>query len=259
MNGVELFERIKQVSNFAELIHSVNGKTKAETQSKYGNLFEKTWDLIIKFGFCSLLLNDTYDHYEGNINTCMLKKVDNLEIYLQKISVFGKGKGGSSDITLQHKSNERWVFISSKFYLDDSKKNINDYDIEKILAVVRQHSHKYKTYDIYLLVNNKQKVSNIVSLCQSTNNYIKENIRNILDLNDLELGFQKLKRNIQNISIGLVNSVFCNSKVSLELRFHQELIASKQMKQINDGQKCILLGAKARSGKTSGRNCARTA
>ena len=85
MNGIELFERIQQVSTFDELLQSVNCKTKAETQSKRGNLFEKVWDIIIKFGFCSILPNDIYNHYEGNINTCKLKKVVNLEIYLQSI------------------------------------------------------------------------------------------------------------------------------------------------------------------------------
>ena len=77
MNGIELFEGIKQVSTFAELLQSVNGKTKAETQSKHGNLIEKIWDYVIKFGFVAILSNDEYDHYEGNINTCKLKKVDN--------------------------------------------------------------------------------------------------------------------------------------------------------------------------------------
>jgi hypothetical protein len=41
--------------------------------------------------------------------------VADLEIYLRNISVFGKGKGGSSDITLQNKNNGKWVFLSSKF------------------------------------------------------------------------------------------------------------------------------------------------
>lgn len=84
MNGIELFEGIKQVSTFAELLQSVNGKTNAETQSKRGNLIEKLWDYIIKFGFVAILSNDEYDHYEGNINTCKLKKVDNLETYITK-------------------------------------------------------------------------------------------------------------------------------------------------------------------------------
>jgi len=250
MNGIELFEGIKQVSTFAELLQSVNGKTNAETQSKRGNLIEKIWDYVIKFGFVAILSNDEYDHYEGNINTCKLKKVDNLETYLQKMLIFSKGKGGSSDITLQHKLTGKWIFISSKFYLDDSKKSIDNYDVEKILAITKQHAHKYKEYDIYLLVNNKQKVLDIISSCQSTNNYIKENIHHILDLKDLEIGFQNLKHSIQDISIDDINSIFCNTKIPLELRFHQDMITYKQMEKIDEGEKDLLLGAKARSGKT---------
>lgn len=250
MNGIELFERIQQVSTFDELLQSVNGKTKAETQSKRGNVFEKVWDIIIKFGFYSILPNNIYDHYEGNINTCKLKKVVDLEIYLRDISVFSKRKGGSSDITLQNKNNGKWVFMSSKFYLDDSKKSIDNYDVEKILAIVKQHSHKYKECDIYLVVNNKQKVMNIITSSQSTNNYIKENIHHILDLEDLEICFQNLKHSIQGITINEVNSKFCNEKVPLQLRFHQDLITYKQMERIDEGEKELLLGAKARSGKT---------
>ena len=33
MNGIELFDQMKQVSTFAELLQSVNSKTNAETQS----------------------------------------------------------------------------------------------------------------------------------------------------------------------------------------------------------------------------------
>lgn len=250
MNGIELFQRIQQVSTFDELLQSVNGKKKAETQSKRGNVFEKVWDIIIKFGFCSVLPNDIYDHYEGNINTCKLKKVTNLEIYLRDISVFSKGKGGSSDITLQNKNNGKWVFISSKFYLDDSKKYIDKYDVEKILAIANQHKHKFKEYDIYLVVNNKQKVINIITSSQETNNYIKKNIHHILDFEDLEICFQNLKHSIQGIEINEVNSKFCNEKVPLQQRFHQDLITYKQMERIDEGEKELLLGAKARSGKT---------
>lgn len=46
MNGIELFERIKQVNTFAELLQS-----ECKTQSTRGNLFEKMWDFVIKFGF----------------------------------------------------------------------------------------------------------------------------------------------------------------------------------------------------------------
>ena len=64
MLGIELLEQIKKVSTFDELVQSVKGKALAETQSKRGNVFEKVWDIIIKFGFYPILPNDIYDHYE---------------------------------------------------------------------------------------------------------------------------------------------------------------------------------------------------
>ena len=100
MNAIELIENIKKYNSVDELLQSVEGKSPAEKQSKRGNVFEKIWDIIIKSGFCPILPNDIYDHYEGNINKCMLKKIDNLELYLKKLKVFSKSKGGSSDITL---------------------------------------------------------------------------------------------------------------------------------------------------------------
>jgi hypothetical protein len=51
MNGIELFERIKQVSTFSDLLSTFIGKTSGEMQSKRGNLFEKVCSIIIKFGF----------------------------------------------------------------------------------------------------------------------------------------------------------------------------------------------------------------
>ena len=105
MNGIELFEQIKKVYTFNELLQSINGNTKTETQSKRGNVFEKICDLIIKFGCCSILPNDIYDHYEGNIANCKLKKIIDLEMYVKQLKVLSKGKGGKSDITLQNKNN----------------------------------------------------------------------------------------------------------------------------------------------------------
>lgn len=250
MNGVEIFKCIKIAPSIDAMLQTVHGKTAVDTQSKRGNLFEKVCDIIIKFGFYSILPNDIYDHYTGNINTCKIKKVENLELYLRNMSIFSKGKGGTSDITLQNKKNGKWVFISSKFYLDDGKKAIDEYDIEKLMAVANQHSHKYKDYDICLFVNNKQQVLNTIASSQSTNNYITDNIHRIVGLEEFELCFQHLKSAIQNISIDEVNSKFYNTKVPLLPRFHQELITYKQMVKIAEGEKELLLGAKARSGKT---------
>lgn len=250
MNGIQLFENIKNASCFQDLLQNIHGNTISETQSKQGNLFEKMWDLIIKFGFCPSLSNDIFTHYEGNMNNCNLKKVENLELYLQHMSIFSKGQGGSSDITLQDKKTGKWIFISSKYYLDDSKKHIDNYDVEKIMANIKQYHYKYKDYNIYLLVNNKQKVFNLIKNSQSTNNYIKQNIHMIFDLNDLEFLFQTFKKSIQNVQIHDLNRLFNNTKIPLTLRFHQDLITHKMLNLIDQQHKNILLGAKPRSGKT---------
>jgi isoleucyl-tRNA synthetase len=116
MNGIELFERIKQVSTFDELLQSVNAKKKAETQSKRGNVFEKVCDIIINFGCCSILPNDIYDHYEGNIAECKLKKVIDLEMYVKKMKVLSKGKGGKSDMRTETTVNSSTYNLSESSY-----------------------------------------------------------------------------------------------------------------------------------------------
>ena len=242
----DLFEEIKISTLFTDLVSKVS----SQSHSKNGNIYEKTWDMIIKFGLLPILSNDNYEHYDGNINTCKLKKINNLETYLENKLVFSKGKGGSSDITLQEKVSKKWVFISSKFYSNDDTKTIKDYDIQDILAVINENTHKYKSYKIMLLVNNKEKVSRIISSCQDTNSYIKDNIGTILDINDLEYYFQILKSSIINLNFNQINSVFCNEKTSLQLRFHQTLTVEKTFLKIRNNEKEFLFGMKCRSGKT---------
>ena len=247
MNGIQLFERIQQVSTFDELLQSVNGKTNEETQSKRGNVFEKTCDIIIKFGFCSILPNDIYDHYEGNIDECKLKKVSNLENYLKKIKVFSKAKGGKSDITLQDKKTGKWIFISCKFGVG---LRVDQYDIEKIAFAVKDKTYKYKEYNTYLFVRNKQNTINTFKSSQKGNSDYEKNVSHIADTNDFEPYFQNLKRAIQDITIDKVNYNFCIEKVPLELRFHQDLLTYKMMNKIIKGEEDLLLAAKQRSGKT---------
>ena len=243
MNGKYLFEKIKEYT--VEEILSLG-----KNESERGNIFEKLWDIIIKFGFCRFFPNDTYEHYKGNMNITKLKKIDYLEKYLDELSIFSKGEGGSSDITLKNKKDGRWIFISSKFYVDDDKKSIDEYDIQKIVAAINHNSDVYKEYHIYLLVKDRDKVLNTISKCHSTNNYIKEKIHSIFDLKDLEKDFIRLQQYIQNLDFNKIDSIFSKSKIPLQLRFHQELICYKQMKKINERQKEMLIGAKPRSGKT---------
>jgi hypothetical protein len=241
MNGIKLFECIKEVSTLEELLLSV------KNPSKRGKMFEIVANIIIRFGFCSAFTNDNYEHYEGNINTCKLKKVDDLKQYLKKLT---SSKSGSSDITLQHKITGEYIFISCKFCVDDSHNDIKYYEVQDIHSAILKNNHKYKKYKIYLFVNNKQKVQQLINSSEETNKHLKDDITDIIGLDDLELCFQNLKQSIQNVSIDEVNDKFYNTKVSLELRFHQDFITYQLLEKINKGEKDLLLGAKARSGKT---------
>lgn len=244
MNGIELFERMKTASSAMELIDYF------PEQGKKGNTYEKLWSNIILFGFCPNLSNDIYDNYEGNVNTCNLKKVDDIQLYLTNLNVLSKGLGGSSDITLQNKNTGEWIFISCKFFKDDDNKSIDKYDIQNLVSIKQYNQHKYKEYKNYLFVKDKKKVQNLIENSQETSNYITDNIYIILDVNDLEICFKELQNAIKDISFNEINSKFCNTKIPLELRFHQDLITYKQLQKIEEGEKELLLGAKARSGKT---------
>lgn len=241
MNGIELFERVKAVSSFEELLLSV------KNPSKRGKMFEIVANIIIRFGFCSTFTNDNYHHYEGNINTCKLKKVEDLKQYLKKLT---SSKSGSSDITLQNKITGEYIFISCKFCYDDSNNHIKYYEVQDIHSAILKNNHKYKKYKIYLFVNNKEKVKHLISSSEETNKHLKDDITDIIGLDDLELYFHNLKQSIQDVSIDEVNDKFYNTKVLLELRFHQDLITYQMLEKIDEGEKELLLGAKARSGKT---------
>jgi hypothetical protein len=50
------------------------------TQSEKGFIFERLFDIIIKFGFCSLFPNSLYNHLIGNSNNGKLKILKNLNL-----------------------------------------------------------------------------------------------------------------------------------------------------------------------------------
>jgi hypothetical protein len=241
MNGIKIFEQMKQVSCLTKLLQL------EKNSGKRGKMFEIVSNIITRFGFCSLFTNDTYDHYEGNINTCKLKKVNNLIQYLKNLS---SSKSGSSDITLKNKNTDEYIFISCKFYDDDNNKYIKDYEVQDIQSAIFKNSHVYKKYKIYLFVNNKEKVLQIKNSCEKTNEHLKDDITDIIGIEEFEKYFKNFKNSVQDVSMEDINSVFCNTQIPLELRFHQDMITYKMMKKIDEGEKDLLLGAKPRSGKT---------
>ena len=246
----KLMKLIKSIK-FNDLETLLNKYTEA---SKKGYLYEKLWDIIIKCGYCLNFNNSLFQHMDGNINLGKMTVIKDLEYYLKNNKIISKNKGGSSDITLQ-KNDGTWIFISSKFYNDDIKKSIKDYEVQDILKEINEHKHIYKQYEIWLVVNDKVKVQKIIEFSQHTNDTISKNINGILDLSDLKKSYLLLQKELQDVNLnnkGELNNRFCNSKEKLHLRFHQDLMTSQTLNQISEGEKTILWGWKCRAGKTFG-------
>ena len=246
MTGPDLWAMIQSTPTVKELLQLIA----PNSASKQGNVYEKVWDLIIKSGCCPQFPNNTYTHFYGNINTCRLTKIRSLEEYVGNISVFSKNEGGASDITMQHKITEKWIFISSKLHNDPANHCVKAYEVQDILAVTNVHSYKYKNVDIYLLVRDKKSVLDTIRRSHGTNDYISKNIHHILDIQDLEACYQQFRRAITGVAVADIHTHFDIARQPLTLYFHQQMTVSKLMAQVRQGQREFLLGLKARSGKT---------
>jgi hypothetical protein len=50
-------------------------------QQEKGFIYERLWDLIIKFGFCNLFNNSNFYHLTGNVNNARFKLLKNYSKY----------------------------------------------------------------------------------------------------------------------------------------------------------------------------------
>ena len=110
-----------------------------KTQSEKGFIFERLFDIIIKFGFCDIFSNSNFNHLIGNSNNGKLKILENLDQYLNE-KVLSSNSSGCSDITLKNKIDDTYIFISSKYPKTNEdinkQKKVDYYDIQKIIAMI---------------------------------------------------------------------------------------------------------------------------
>ena len=159
--------------------------------SERGKKFERCADLLIKLGFLPIYSPDKYKHVVGNVNAGKVEILNDINKYIERESENSGNKTGISDITLYNNSDDTYIFISSKFYLEES--SVKDYDIQDIIAMVDYNKHIYKNYKIDILVNNKADFLKKVANSRPSSNYMFNKINNIIDLNDLEEAFKAMK------------------------------------------------------------------
>ena len=220
----------------------------------YPNVFEKGFkfercaDLLIKLGFLSIFSNDKYKHILGNINEGKFTFMNNFNQYIDTEKENSGNKTGISDISLYDEFDDKYIFISSKYFKIET--NVKNYDIQDIKAMIDHNKHIYKNYEIFLLVNDKNSCIDKISKSHQSSNYISKFMDNkhIIDLNDLEYAFLNMKKYLNkgyNIS-----NIFVLNKKPLQYKFHQKLFVDKILKQKKLNKKVFLLGCKPRTGKT---------
>ena len=232
-----------------------------KNQSEKGFVYERLWDICIKFGFCNRFQKSDFTHMVGNMNNGNIKPLTTFKHYLAEKVVSGN-TSGCSDISLFNNTNNSYTFISSKYpkSKDDisKQKSVAYYDIQDIVAVIDDNKHIYQEFEIYLLVQDKDLLLKKTENAHRSSNYITKymNEDTILDKNDLNKCFLQFKadilKHINASKNGKINydDIYLSPKYNLESRFHQELITQKTSELGEEGYKSFLWGCKCRSGKT---------
>ena len=179
------------------------------------------------------------------MNNATLKEIIDTKMYFDTNKVRSGNSSGSSDISLYDSENNIYIFISCKYFKNDKSKKVKKYDISDINSNIFHHSSIYTNYKIYLLVKDKKCVQQKFKKANKSSNNIVSSLSGIFDMDDLELGFKRLRDLMKNMTNNISN------KPILNLRFHQELVVRKTCNLMKDSfNKKILLGCKCRSGKT---------
>lgn len=204
----EIIPLIKRFDSAEDLIESF-----AEPKLK-GQIYESLWNLLFLFKCHPSFSHCTF--YTGHFDKKEHSKVFNYEKYLTED--IGAGRG-SADIILKNEGT--WIVMSCKYFSDDSTKSIDEYEAQNILAY-----NPYEKCNIYLLVRNKEIVKQMLE--NSHNQTLKENIKDMFDLRDMEIYYKILRYELSTISFNVsqINQKFCNEKEPLIPRFHQQLIVS---------------------------------
>lgn len=267
-----LLKKIDKFKTAKDLIETldIDFEDKINEVSKQGFIYERLWDICIKFGLVKKIIkfddNNKLRHYVQNANELYIndfKEFNEIfDDYLTKNFQSGKG-GGYSDITF--KNDEEVVISSCKYFADDDKQDIKNYEIQNLCPII--DANKSINFKIILFVKDKNKFLKKRKTDNKSSNilikYIKSNgkYENIYDLNDLEIYFKELKIILEYFNYlktkedldKFKKEYLKKFKRVFKPKFHQCLYInqiSKIIKKKDKSNKNILIGAVPRTGKT---------
>lgn len=174
---------------------------------------------------------------DGNFNKGIVIKYENEKFFNEKL----KAGGDSSDMTL--KKSKIYIVFTSKNYKEDT--NPNNLDIEKIK---NQKLYNEKNTLIGVILRDKKKVTELNKTSDAIKNDFEEVKKNKLlyDQEDIIKGIKQFKRKYKNGKISMKEG----NKVEYKMRPHQEWTITKTKKLIEEGERKIIWGHVARSGKS---------
>ena len=254
MKDMSVEEFIRHITTFESVDNILDT---CKNQSEKGFIYERLWDVCIKFGFCDNFKDD-FTHMIGNMNNGNLKPLTSFTHYLTEKVVSGNSSG-CSDISLFNNADDTFTFITSKYPKStdeiSKQKSVAYYEVQNIISVIDANKHIYPNFKIFLLVPDKKCILEKVKTANKSSNHITKymNDQNILDKNDLNKCFLRFKADmLKHSKNGKINydEIYLSPKCNLCLRFHQELITQKTSNLIEEGYKSFLWGCKCRSGKT---------
>ena len=277
---IKTYNKLKDILDKFDPEDEIDDKGNILLRSARGFVYERIWDLCIKFGIVNILTLPSIDkklqtsHIFGNANTETFSFNNNcwsgniLNKYLEE-KIQSGNSGGYSDITFLNKKikdNEEDIedlyFISVKFY--EKSKSVDKYDIGKLCTLIEKHQKSKRNINILIFVKDKKSLIKKFNRQHRSSDIMMKYINpggkyeNIYDENDLEEYYYKLKKlfelydyfetpeNIKDFDKGYLY----NLKSPFIPRFHQKLFIDKINVLLDEGNKKILVGAIPRSGKS---------
>jgi hypothetical protein len=116
-----------------------------------------------------------------------LNTIKNLQSYLRSNKVRSGSNAGISDITMKSKNDKKFIFVSSKYYINE--KSVTQYDISHIIHATKEMNIEY---NIVLVVNDKASFQRKIN--RSHKDYVIKSIKTIFDKNDLELFINNIRK-----------------------------------------------------------------
>ncbi len=177
MNVQDLIHFVKNFNHIDQLIDPCS------KQYLQGVVFERLFDIVIRFGFCDIFPKPDF------------KPITNNDNYL--LSLINMTPYNNCSIILQNKNDDRYIFIVNKYPKTDdeiTRQHSDDYyNIEDLLTMISNNRNIYKNYEIYLIVPNKREV------LDRTDQFNEDHI---LDKTDLNRYFMNFKEDInENINV----------------------------------------------------------